>query len=524
MVYIHAPLNKPFVSAFCNDNMLVEIGQPSVSPETDIPANGRITFTAQGIDGKIIIVQQSSNHFHRYGEPRAHSHWFVGTGTALTNAVRAEQYQTNIILGCFLTLAFLFVLLFFTHIQNRATLYFSFFCLVWFARVGVTGNNIFSVLFPKTDWFVFLRVQYFSIPALAVLTLAIINALFPKILHKSVLYFLYGISGVFAALFFFTETLQMSHLMDWVYKIYGPAIVYVIACLIIRQFFLLRKINQSQIIFIVGLVIFFLAVLADFGLLPEAEFMPKYHFTGVAMLVFALCEASAIFIIAMREREEMIETRHRLSADVAVLENLSQRKNEYYLSIQTQIEETKRAEHDLRQHLLTIQSYAAEGENESLAEYLSNYMESLPEYTKINFCENFAVNSILQYYFNIAKKENIQVDARLHVPKNTNISDTDLCIIFGNCVENAIEACRKLHAGKFIKIRSVITGNLFTIAIANSFDGIINKDGDKFMSRKHKGEGIGISSVKAVVKKYGESVRFESTENEFRITIILCVA
>jgi len=269
---------------FVNGHLLYEIGQPGATPETDIPGSGRITFTAQGVDGVIEIVQQSTNHFHRYGGSYRHADWYIGTGTALIDAVRAEEYQTNIILGCFLILAILFILLFITHSQSRAALYFALCCLVWFARVGVTGNNVFSVLLPQLDWFAALRLQYLSIPATAALTLVIINALFPKVLHKPALYALYGISVVFAVLFLFMDTLPMSYLMDWVYRIYGMAIAYMAGCLIIRQFILRRTINQQQIIFIFGLLVFLLAVLADFGYLPEVFLMPKYHLAGVAML------------------------------------------------------------------------------------------------------------------------------------------------------------------------------------------------------------------------------------------------
>ena len=508
---------------FVNGAWLADIGYTSADHETDIPGTGRIIFTAQGVDGKIVLVQQSSNHFHRYGEPWGHAYWRIGTGTEIVDTILSGQYQTNIILGCFFLLAFLFLLLFFTRIQNRASLYFSLFCLVWFIRIGVTGNGVFSVLLPQLDWFVRLRMQYLSIPFSAALILAIINILFPNVIHKPALYIFYGISAIFSALFLFMDTLPMSYLMDWVYPIYGPGIVYVLGCLIVRQFILRRKINQPQIIFIFGLVIFFISVLADFDYLPKIFVLPQYHLTGVAMLVLSLCAASAIFITVMRERVESMATQQRISAELVVLESVSNLKNEYYKTLQTHITETKQARHDLRHHLSVFQSFIDAGDMEKLNGYLSEYVESLPGSMDLTFCENFAVNSILHYYFNIAEKEGIKVDIRVDVPVNTGIPDTDLCVIFGNCIENAIEACKRTDKDKYIKVCSKQKGEMFTITIDNSFDGFLKKDGDKFLSLKHEGEGIGISSVKAIVEKYGESAQFEADENEFRATVILCV-
>ena len=203
-------------------------------------------------------------------------------------------------------------------------------------------------------------------------------------------------------------------------------------------------------------------------------------------------------------------------------------QNEHYTTLQSHIEETKRAEHDLRHHLATIQSYTAAGEKEKLEEYLSAYIKSLPKNMDLIFCENFAVNSILQYYIGMAKNEDIEVDVSVVVPVATGINDTDLCIIFGNCIENAVEACRIAAADKsdidrFIKIRSTVKGKMMTIIVANSFNGNIKKEGDRFLSLKHEGEGVGISSVKAVVEKYGGVAQFETDGNEFRVTIILRV-
>ncbi|MCL2820354.1 MAG: GHKL domain-containing protein [Oscillospiraceae bacterium] len=508
---------------YVNGAWLADIGFTSADPEKDIPGNGRITFTAQGVDGKIVLVQQSSNHFHRYGEPWGHAYWRIGTGTKIVDIILSGQYQTNIVLGCFLLLAFLFILLFFTRIQNRAALYFSLFCIVWFIRVGVTGNVVFSVLFPQLDWFVMLRLQYISIPVSAALTLAIINILFPKVLHKPVLYIYYGISTVFSVLFIFIDTLPMSHLMDWVYIIYGPGIIYVLVTLIIRQFILRRKIDTPQIYFVFGLIVFFLSVLTDFGYLPTIFLMPQYHLTGVAMLVLAMCAASAIFVATMREKEQAFHEQQRLTTEVAVLEGISQSKTEYYTALSSHITETKRAEHDLRQHLTTIKAYNKGFEHEKLSGYLDELFKSIPDSSNITFCENFAVNSILHYYFSIAKKENIDIHINAEIPADTGINDTDLCIIFGNCIENAIEACCRTDGDRYIKIQSKLFGEMLTIVITNSFDGNIQIENDKFMSQKRKGEGIGISSVKAIVEKYGDSANFEKSNNEFNVKIILCI-
>ena len=64
---------------------------------------------------------------------------------------------------------------------------------------------------------------------------------------------------------------------------------------------------------------------------------------------------------------------------------------------------------------------------------------------------------------------------------------------------------------------------MLAITIDNSFDGKLNKKDDAFMSLKHKGEGIGISSVKAIAEKYGGAAQFEAKENVFQVSVMLRV-
>jgi len=210
-------------------------------------------------------------------------------------------------------------------------------------------------------------------------------------------------------------------------------------------------------------------------------------------------------------------------------------QEEHFKTIQLHIAESKQAEFDLLQHLSAIRAYAAADENDRLDFYLSEYIEALPGNMDTAYCENFAVNAVLQYYISMADKDNIETDVHTVVPLSTGISDTDLCIVFGNSIENAIEACRRFDGERFIKINSKIVGKNLAITIDNSFDGIVDEKDGVFFSRKRddnasdkssasgRGEGIGISSVKAVAAKYDATARFEADGNVFKAMILLRV-
>ena len=178
-------------------------------------------------------------------------------------------------------------------------------------------------------------------------------------------------------------------------------------------------------------------------------------FIFVLGAIFSIMHENALIkiTIAQNEIQEMLKSENR-----AINRQLSL-QGEHYSILQKHITETKRAEHDLRHHLSVIQSYNNASENKKLEEYLNDYIGSMPVKSDMTYCENFAVSSILQYYTGIARKEEIDIEVNTIVPAVTGVSDSDLCIIFGNCVENAIEASKKLSDGKFVRTSSVELGS-----------------------------------------------------------------
>ena len=102
----------------------------------------------------------------------------------------------------------------------------------------------------------------------------------------------------------------------------------------------------------------------------------------------------------------------------------------------------------------------------------------------IPVCENYAVDSIIQHYLRVAKKNLIKIKIAINIPKELYKLENDLCIILGNLLENAIEACiRQLKEEKFINLSIKMQDeNIIAILIENSFEGKINCRNGIFIS------------------------------------------
>ena len=109
------------------------------------------------------------------------------------------------------------------------------------------------------------------------------------------------------------------------------------------------------------------------------------------------------------------------------------------------------------------------------------------------------------------------------IPKvNPHVQDSDLCLIIGNLLENAIEACAHLpEEQRFIRMRSLVQGGTLTIVMDNSFDGRYNKHKEVWISRKRVGQGTGLASIESTAQRYNGIVMLQPNGRIFQSSVYL---
>ncbi len=193
-------------------------------------------------------------------------------------------------------------------------------------------------------------------------------------------------------------------------------------------------------------------------------------------------------------------------------------RNELLLS---HYEEVRQQRHDIRHHLRTLSALLRRGDYEQAQTYLDSVTDTIPDYHPDTLCDNIIVNATLCFYLQKARDSLIRIDADVQVPpENEHISDASLCVIFGNLLENAIEACVRLPvAERRISLAASIIGDMLFISIDNTFDGQLNVKNDLFQSRKRDGSGTGLVSVRSIAQRHSGSASFRVLDKTFRAEV-----
>ena len=161
--------------------------------------------------------------------------------------------------------------------------------------------------------------------------------------------------------------------------------------------------------------------------------------------------------------------------------------------------------HDYHNHIQAMKVYLASNRTEDLGSYLNKLDDDLKSVDTVIKTGNVMIDAVLNSKISIANTKEIAVDAEAVVPKGLNIQEVDLCVIIGNLLDNAIEACLKQPDAdsRFIKIYIDINKEMLYIYVANSVGGEIKKTSRGYISTKNSSShGFGLMRMDKIIEKY----------------------
>lgn len=188
--------------------------------------------------------------------------------------------------------------------------------------------------------------------------------------------------------------------------------------------------------------------------------------------------------------------------------------------------EFRQVRHDMKHQIIYLLELSESKEYEKLEEYLKQLIDWEPlEGVTIANTDNLMIDALTNYKYSIAKRHGIFFQTKLQVPINLPFEDADLCVVLGNALDNAIEACLRGHVpNPYIDLKIKYDKGNLVVIVENSYDGRIKKSHDgKIVTRKTetKNHGVGIDSIKRVVEKYHGDFYVETNDSRFQLKFIL---
>lgn len=123
----------------------------------------------------------------------------------------------------------------------------------------------------------------------------------------------------------------------------------------------------------------------------------------------------------------------------------------------------------------------------------------------------------------MAIRAEVKIDCTLLVPETLEMDPFDINVLFGNLLDNAIEAARKCE-DKTIQLLVKWDRGALYISVKNTYDGIVNRDmRGNILTRKSDAtlHGLGLSNVKSVLEKYNGELKIDAGEKIFSVSAVL---
>ena len=209
------------------------------------------------------------------------------------------------------------------------------------------------------------------------------------------------------------------------------------------------------------------------------------------------------------------------------LENQFKVQADYYASLAKSNFELRQFRHDYNNMKIGISELIKEGKNKdalNMLDYCDNQLLSAISICKFDTGNNI-VDALLTDKQAKANAYNTQLFFKGAI--SNKINPTDLCVIFGNALDNAIEACEKIksYESKAIQINCECTGGFMFLTIKNPVSKDIFIHNNTILTSKEdkKSHGFGLLSINRVTKKYDGNLSLSCINKEFTISIDLCL-
>ena len=188
-------------------------------------------------------------------------------------------------------------------------------------------------------------------------------------------------------------------------------------------------------------------------------------------------------------------------------------------------EALRRFRHDFKNHAIVLNAMLEQGDCDGAKCYFKSVSEEFSEKQNRFSTGNSVVDSLLDIKVVSAAVQNTEIFFEGAIPEH-GIEPKDMCICFGNLLDNAIEACAKLPEGteRTIRIRAVPTNNVLLLSFMNptvQMKKLTSGQLPQTTKKDVRVHGIGLKNVRDTAKKYNGTLQLTAEKGVFFAELLM---
>lgn len=239
--------------------------------------------------------------------------------------------------------------------------------------------------------------------------------------------------------------------------------------------------------------------------------------TAVPVLLVGCCVLALLFLVsfvgyvgAEEDKREMMQ-----------LQFAAEQQQQQYLLRKTAVDSVRRNYHDLKNILLYLEQST---DREAVRAHIKQILNEVQPYEQMTATGNETVDIILGEKLALCKQNEISCTITLDGKLLDFVEPVDLCVIMGNAMDNAMEACAELPdpETRALSVRCQKRGGFVVLNFRNTCpERVLPKDKLPATTKADAANhGIGLTSIRMTAEKYGGQMSVRAEKNEFVLTLL----
>ncbi len=273
-------------------------------------------------------------------------------------------------------------------------------------------------------------------------------------------------------------------------------------------------IKTTMMLIVVALIVFVDIIFSAIITYNISEEIQRLALLLLHLYNLACCILALILLFEWPNRKAM-------EWEIATMKQLRHHEKEQYHISKENVELINIKCHDLKHQLRQVAEHNAV--NSSVVKEME---EIISIYDSTYTTQNEALNVILMEKGLVCNRKGIKLSCIVDGQALRFMSEADVYALFGNLLDNAIEAVEKTEDEKRSIALSVKTVQGFVnVSAYNYYDGDLRfESGLPVTTKKEKDfHGYGLKSMRYIVNKYGGEMKLYTEQNRFGVNIILPV-